>query len=240
MARILVVEDVRSSREFVVRWLRQRGHAVQEANDGEQGLALVRAHPPDLILTDLEMPRLDGLGFLRAVHAEQPECPAIVLSAHEDLTHVLGAIRQGLIFDYLVKPVDGALFEVAVRRGLDIHTLRTKARELDQVQAMRQLAMTAGDQILNPLNVISIVIHQLRTNPTPATVALTVQKLETMSARISETITRMSRIVRYAPEWVVGDLWQINLDAATEAKREPSDSLSPAPPPSPPALSDAE
>jgi len=214
-SRILVVEDVRSSREIVAQHLRRGGHDVLEAEDGEQGLAAARAQAPDLVLTDLEMPRLDGLGFLQALQQEQPDCPAIVLSAHEDLTHILGAIRQGIVFDYLIKPVEETLLGVAVHRALEVCTLRAKVREMDQVLAMRQLAMTAGDQILNPLNVITFVVHVLRTQPTPENIRVAVHKLEKMTERISRAITRMSQISRYTPEWVAGNLWQIDLEAAT-------------------------
>jgi CheY-like chemotaxis protein len=214
-ARILVVEDSRPTRAVVAAHLRKRGYTVDEASDGESGLAHALANPPDLVLTDLEMPRLDGLELLRRLQEQQPECPALVLSAHEDLTHILGAIRQGLVYDYLIKPVDATRLEVAVRRALEVRALRAKARETEQVLAMRQLANTAGDQILNPLNVITFVIHLLQTNPTPDNLALAIEKLRKMSERISTAITRMSQIQRYAPEHIAGSLWQIDLDRAT-------------------------
>ncbi len=213
--RILVVEDVASAREVVVRHLKARGFDIVEAADGQSGLECASATPPDLVITDLEMPRLDGLGLLRAVQEQRPDCPAIVLSAHEDLTHILGALRQGLVYDYLIKPVDVDLLDLAVERALEVRTLRAKARELEQVTAMRQLAMTAGDQILNPLNTITLAIHLLRTKPDPDTISQVIHKLERMSDRISTAITRMAQIHRYAPERVTGNLWQINLDEAT-------------------------
>lgn len=213
--RILVVEDVASTRKVVVEHLRRQGYVVAEAADGQSGLESAVTTPPDVIITDLEMPRLDGLGLLRAVQKHQPDCPAIVLSAHEDLTHILGALRQGVVYDYLIKPVDPDLLDLAVERALEVRTLRAKARELEQVTAMRQLAMTAGDQILNPLSTIPLAIHLLQKKPTPDTITLVIQKLEKMSDRISAAITRMSKIHRYAPEHVAGNLWQINLDEAT-------------------------
>jgi CheY-like chemotaxis protein len=213
--RILIVEDVRPTREVVAKHLRKGGYEVEEASDGQNGLARALANPPDLVITDLEMPRLGGLGLLRALKEQQPECPAIVLSAHEDQEHMLGAIRQGIVYDYLIKPVDPVRLDIAISRALEVRALRAKAREFEQVKAMRQLAMTAGDQILNPLNVITLVIHLLETNPNPENIGLAIEKLNKMSDRISIAVTRMSQILRYAPERIAGNLWQINLDEAT-------------------------
>ena len=79
-SRVLVVEDVRSSREIVAQHLRRGGHDVVETEDGEQGLAAARAQDPDLVLTDLVMPGVDGSKLIRGIKHLSPETPAILLS----------------------------------------------------------------------------------------------------------------------------------------------------------------
>ena len=215
-ARILLVEDSAMLRSVTADALRRAGYMVDEVEDGVAGLAATEQGPYDLIITDLEMPRLDGLGFLRALRQRDSETLAMVLTAHTDVRTVLGAIREGMLFDYIVKPVEPAMLEMAVHRALDVQALRAKAREADQVRAMRELAMTAGDRILNPLNVVRLSLNMLRRDPSPANIAKAIQKLEAMSERIATVVKQMSRILRYTPHTVASPLVEIDLDQATQ------------------------
>jgi CheY-like chemotaxis protein len=81
--RILIVEDDAFLRRACATALERRGYAVQVAGDGEEGLRLVEAHPPDLVLLDLLMPKMGGLEMLRrlrALHAAK-EVPVLVVSS---------------------------------------------------------------------------------------------------------------------------------------------------------------
>jgi CheY-like chemotaxis protein len=69
MKRVLIADDSPSNREFLRTVLEHAGWHVEEAADGEQALALAHTHPPDLILLDVQMPRLDGYATLRALRA---------------------------------------------------------------------------------------------------------------------------------------------------------------------------
>ncbi|MGD8894897.1 MAG: response regulator [Acidobacteriota bacterium] len=82
--RILVVDDDPRSRTAVARLLAEEGYEATVAADGEEASQLVSSWHPDLVLTDLEMPRLDGQGLLRRVRQLQPGTPVIVLSAHPE------------------------------------------------------------------------------------------------------------------------------------------------------------
>jgi CheY-like chemotaxis protein len=83
MARILVVDDDPSIRALLTELLQDEGYAVQATSDGQQALAAVRLTPPDLILLDLTMPVLNGLGVLRALRADAvlARVPVVVLTA---------------------------------------------------------------------------------------------------------------------------------------------------------------
>ena len=82
--RILVVDDDPRSRTAVARLLAEEGYEATVAADGEEASRLVSSWHPDLVVTDLEMPRLDGQGLLRRVRQLQPGTPVIVLSAHSE------------------------------------------------------------------------------------------------------------------------------------------------------------
>lgn len=121
MATILVVEDDEAVRSFLVEALATTGHTVTAAVDGEDGWRQVRAAPPDLVLTDVRMPRLDGLSLLRRIKGEHPGVEVIVLTAFGAVDQAVEAMKLGA-FDYLQKPVESparlrALAQQALRRA---------------------------------------------------------------------------------------------------------------------------
>jgi len=79
--RVLVVDDDARARAAVTRILQEEGYDATQAADGEEASSLLGALRPDLVLTDLHMPRLDGRGLLQRVRAVLPGTPVIVLSA---------------------------------------------------------------------------------------------------------------------------------------------------------------
>jgi two-component system chemotaxis response regulator CheY len=103
----LVVDDSRVVRKVARRILEAHGFAVTEAGDGKEALDSCRAHLPDCILLDWNMPIMDGLTFLKAVRAEfGPENPPVVFCTTEnDMSHITEAIANGAQ-EYIMKPFD--------------------------------------------------------------------------------------------------------------------------------------
>lgn len=79
--RVLVVDDDERTRQAVATILTAEGYLAHVAADGEEAMSVFASWQPDLVLTDLNMPRLDGQGLLLRVHRERPGTPVIVLSA---------------------------------------------------------------------------------------------------------------------------------------------------------------
>lgn len=111
-ATILIVDDERSIRRGVRRQLERAGHLVHEAESVPEGLTLLRHHRMDLVITDLEMPRMGGLALLRELPKYQPLVPAIVLTGRPSLTSAVAAMRLSAI-DYLTKPAPDLVDRVA-------------------------------------------------------------------------------------------------------------------------------
>lgn len=86
---------------------------VGEASDGAELIAVVARTHPDVVLTDLSMPGMDGASTIRRLRADHPDLPVLVLTMHEDDEQVFGALRAGAR-GYLVKGVDGAELERAI------------------------------------------------------------------------------------------------------------------------------
>jgi two-component system response regulator AtoC len=124
-ARILLVDDEPNLRKVLGALLRQEGYEVHAEPDGEAGLARIRSAPSgtfDVVISDLRMPRLDGMGLLRAATAEDPDLPVIILTAHGTVDSAVEAVKLGA-FDYLEKPFD----RDQIRHVLD-RALATRAR----------------------------------------------------------------------------------------------------------------
>lgn len=117
--RILVVDDHRSTRDALALLLGDEGYDVSVADDGSAALVQAQATLPDLILTDLEMPDLGGLGLLRRLRADGrlAELPVIVMSAYHDTQHRIEGFALGAD-DFIPKPVDFPELSWRIRRHL--------------------------------------------------------------------------------------------------------------------------
>jgi signal transduction histidine kinase/DNA-binding NarL/FixJ family response regulator len=103
--RILVVEDHDEMRRFIANGL-SRDYETAEASDGEKALAMIRAQPiPDLVISDIMMPNLDGIGLLKALRADSrlDSIPLIFLTARDDPDERIRQLRNGVV-DYIAKP----------------------------------------------------------------------------------------------------------------------------------------
>ncbi|MCB9880109.1 MAG: sigma-54-dependent Fis family transcriptional regulator, partial [Planctomycetes bacterium] len=132
----LLIADDEPDLRWVLRGLfEDEGFTVTEAGDGEEALQrleeLDRAGtPPDVVLSDMRMPRRSGLELLHQLRRDRPDLPLVLLSAVEDLATAVDAIKEGA-FDYQAKPFDEARLVLAVRRAAEQHALR---RELQQLR----------------------------------------------------------------------------------------------------------
>lgn len=221
-ARVLVVEDDTAVRTLLAWRLRRQGCTVEEAEDGVEALSLIERSIPDVVVTDMAMPRLDGLGLLKAIREKDPDLPVIILTGHGSLENAIQALREGGLFDYLMKPLsDVTLLEVAVGRALEVRQLRALAREVDQVAAMRELARTAADRILNPLNVVALGLATLRRDGiSPEARAHAVEKIERAIEAITQVVHQMVTIERYAPREVTRGLREIDLEGARSPEQD--------------------
>jgi DNA-binding NtrC family response regulator len=124
VSRILIVDDEPSVRFTLEEVLTERGHVVVAAVDGEHALTLIRSdEPPDVVITDLAMPNLDGLGLLSRLKASFPELPVVMLTARGSERAAVEAMRAGA-YDYLTKPCDIDELGMLVERAAETSALR--------------------------------------------------------------------------------------------------------------------
>jgi len=128
-ARILVVDDEASARSGLAKLLGQEGYDVDTAADGLLALELVAEKAPNLIVTDLKMPNMDGMELVAKVREQNPGIPTIVTTAFSDVSSAVQAMRAGAE-DYLTKPIDFDALLLAVERALQRRELAAEAENL--------------------------------------------------------------------------------------------------------------
>jgi PAS domain S-box-containing protein len=125
-SRVLVADDNADMREYLVRLLRGAGYQVDAVSDGQQALSRIRAERPDLVVSDVMMPRLDGLALVAALRADPHTVavPVLLLSARAGQEASIEGLHAGAD-DYLVKPFAAADLLARVRANIELARLRT-------------------------------------------------------------------------------------------------------------------
>jgi signal transduction histidine kinase len=127
--RILLADDNADMRDYIVRLLRPR-YEVEAVGDGQTALLAAKANPPDLILSDVMMPRMDGFGLLAGIRADRNlrDVPVVLLSARAGEEARLEGLDAGAD-DYLVKPFSARELLARVRSNFELARLRKEARD---------------------------------------------------------------------------------------------------------------
>jgi response regulator NasT len=148
--RIVVADDERDTREFLQELLTRAGHQVVTAVDGRQLIELCRAAPPDLVITDIKMPYLDGIEASVAVNRDR-EIPVILVSAHHD-AELLARAGADHIMGYLIKPVKPPDVETAVVMAMmrfeQFRAVRREAADLRQALEDRKVIERAKGAVM--------------------------------------------------------------------------------------------
>jgi DNA-binding NtrC family response regulator len=166
--QILVVDDEPNLRRVLAAQLVRDGYDVHAAEDGEEGLRLLEENHIDLVITDLRMPKVDGMELLRRALAMDGELPVVMITAHGTVDNAVEALKTGA-FDYLTKPFDQAEVRAIVKKAL-------RARDLAQVEASRpdRAVSVARHGIIGESPAIVAVQEVLdRVADTPTTVLVT-------------------------------------------------------------------
>ncbi len=163
---ILIVDDEANARAALATILTEEGYEVAEAADGEEGLRKLTELSPALVLTDVRMPRKDGLWLLREARAQGNEAVFVVMTAFASVEAAVEAMRAGAE-SYLTKPLDVDAVLVVIERALEKRALQREARSLrERVREQFRLKSMVGES--PELHAVLEVIRQAA--PTRATV----------------------------------------------------------------------
>ena len=113
--KILVVDDEAMYRQSIGEYLHGRGHEVWKASDGGEALLLMEAACVDMVLSDIHMPNMNGIAFLKEIRERYPDLPVILMTAYGTVETAVAALRNRA-YDYLKKPFQLAELQGCIER----------------------------------------------------------------------------------------------------------------------------
>ena len=134
--RILVIDDEERNREFLKEFLQVEGFDLETANDGREALEILENMDFDLVLTDLKMPRADGLAVLEGLQRINPQTVAIVFTGYGSIDTAVKAMKLGA-YDYITKPLKIEEITIVIQRALE-HRKLTLENEMLRRQLKRK------------------------------------------------------------------------------------------------------
>jgi len=143
--RILVVDDEINIRGALVTLLEKKRYQVRGAGSGEEALEQLETAAADLVLTDLKMPGMGGMEFLRRLKQKWPDTEVLVMTAYGSIDTAIEAMRCGA-YDYLTKPIDRERFPLAVEKALERHALAFENKQLkDRLETRTRFDHMVGE-----------------------------------------------------------------------------------------------
>ena len=158
--RVLVVDDEISLMTALRNTLRDEGYRVTAVASGAEALATLKQGAFDLVLTDLVMPKMDGIALLKDAFAIDPALVAIIMTGHGSIPTAVEAMRTGAI-DYVLKPIKLHALLPALERALTVQRLRRKNAELERQVQDHASRLESANRDLEAFS--SSVAHDLRT-----------------------------------------------------------------------------
>jgi len=144
-ASILVVDDEVNIRGALVTLLQKKGHDVRGVGTGEEALEHLAIAAAELVITDLKMPGMGGMEFLRRLKDKWPDTEVVVMTAYGSIDTAVEAMRSGA-YDYLTKPIDRERFPIVVDKALERHALAHENKQLrDRLDVRTRFDQMVGE-----------------------------------------------------------------------------------------------
>lgn len=152
--RILVVDDEETICNLLRDCLSEEGYEVSITQNAEDGLSQIRNSPFDLIITDLKMPGIDGIEFIRQIRGFDADYMVIVITAYPTFETVRDALRLGA-YDYATKPVNLEELSFMVKKASDFYHLKLANKKLKEELEQKNIALekkvAEGDKALRQI-----------------------------------------------------------------------------------------
>src|SRR3989338_5090596 len=172
-ARILVVDDETPTRELCFDILSEEGYETQVTAGAKEALLALSQKQFQIVLSDIQMPEMDGVALLKEVRSLHPDVEVILMTAYAGLPSAIEAVRHGA-YDYLPKPLSREYLLNSVRRCLEKIELRkkliesqAKLVEQEKLAAVGSVSAWLSHRMRNSLSVILMCAHYLQQKAVP-------------------------------------------------------------------------
>jgi len=128
MSKILLIDDEEANVRVLSLSLRSDGHEVVSALSGEEGLEVFRREAPELVMTDIKMPGMDGIEVLQKIKEYNPEAEVIIITGHGDIDNAIEALKFGAS-DFINKPIRDEVLTVAIQRAQEKLAIKRQLKE---------------------------------------------------------------------------------------------------------------
>ncbi len=164
--QILIADDEPNLRRVLAAQLQRDGYEIIAAADGQEAIEAIEAHHVDVVITDLRMPRVDGMELLKRVTIAHPDVPVIMITAHGTVDTAVEALKHGA-FDYITKPFEQSELRNVVRKATRTRELSERDVGLEHTEPGRYRLIGQSAPMLEVYQVIEKVAD------TPSTVLIT-------------------------------------------------------------------
>ena len=196
---LLFVEDEKLARTHISKVLKKRVGELFIAKDGVEGLELYKKHKPDIILTDITMPRMNGLEMAKAIYEIDEEATVIIETAHNETDFLIKAIEIG-VKSYVIKPIDPILLINAISKSTENVLIKKELKERDEILLQQSLLNAKADLLHDiahhwrqPLSQIALLAETLYMDYEDG--ELTQEKFKSSVDIISKTTADLSKII---------------------------------------------
>jgi len=187
--RLLIVDDDEASCRLIRALFKADGFDVAMAHDGRAAIERAEADRPDVMLLDLDLPGIDGLGVLEHIKSVDPALPVVMLTASTDVKHAVRATQLGA-FDYLTKPIDQDEVRLVVRRAVETRALRLEVEDLRKRVGRDEADILAVQ--MGPSAQVAQLIEQVRTVSASTFTVLILGETGTGKELVAQAIHRQS------------------------------------------------
>ena len=156
MSKILLIDDEEANVRVLSMSLRSDGHEVLSALNGEEGLDVFQKEAPELVLTDIKMPGMDGIEVLQRIKALQPEAEVIIITGHGDIDNAIEALKFGAS-DFINKPIRDEVLSVAIQRAQEKRAMKRQLREY--TVNLEQKVQSATEEVRRKSNFLTKLIR---------------------------------------------------------------------------------
>lgn len=166
MYKVLIVDDELNMRLVLAAMLKKEGYDITAAADGREALQILKSNKIDVVVTDLKMPNLDGMGLLNCITEQYPQVPVIMITAHGTVATAVEALKKGAL-DYITKPFELDDLKNVISKAIKTRTLNENELFLPPEEIERAGIIGASERSLEIFDAIR------RVAPTTVTVLIT-------------------------------------------------------------------